>query len=64
MKNDDAYNIIDKIDLYGKDENEAIYQYLIKSMRKLVLKSMKIQKILLNIQVTCRMHIRILKSTT
>ena len=64
QQNEDDYNIIDKIYLYVEDPIEAKYQYFIKNMKKLVLKSSKIQRLLLNIQIICRMSIKILKNTT
>ena len=45
QQNCDDDNIIGKIYLYIKDPNEAKYKYLVKNMKKLVLKSMKIQRI-------------------
>ena len=51
QQNDDDYNIIDKIYLYVQDPNEAKYQYLIKKHKKLVLKSVKIQRQSLNIHI-------------
>ena len=63
------YNIIDKIYLYVKDQDEVKYQYKIskilsENMNKLVVKSVKIQRLLLNIQIICRMSIKIRKITT
>ena len=63
QQNEDDYNIIDKIYLYVEDPIETKYQYFIKNMKKLVLKSSKIQILLLNIQIICRMSIKILKNT-
>ena len=37
---------------------------LLKNMKKLALKSTKMQRLLLNIQIICKMSIKILKSTT
>ena len=59
----DDYTIIAEIYLYVKDLIEAKYQYLLKNMKKLVLKRMKVQRFLLNTQI-CRMSIKILKIAT
>ena len=50
--------------LYVKDPNEVKYQYLIKNIKKAVLKSMTIKKLLSYIQIISRMSIKILKSRT
>ena len=52
---------IDKIYLYAKDPNEAKYQYLINKCEKVGLDPFKILKLLLNIQMICKMFTKILK---
>ena len=65
QKNEDDYNISVKICLYFKDRNEAKYQYLIrKHEKKLVLKSMKIERLLMNSQIIFWMSIKITKNIT
>ena len=59
-----GYSITDKTYLFVKDPYEAKYQYLIYKMKKMVLKIWKIQRLLLNIQIICRIFIKILMSTT
>ena len=64
--NDNDYNIFDKIHLYVIDPNEAKYQYLTEKHKEIfqfVLKSMKIERVLLNIKIISRISIKILKST-
>ena len=51
QQNGDDYNIINNTCLYAKDPNEAKYQYLIKNIKKLVLKCMKFQRLSLSIQI-------------
>ena len=41
---DDYYSIIDKINLYVKDDYDAKYQYLIKKREKNDLENLKISK--------------------
>ena len=58
---DDDYNSsIDGIYLYVKDPNEAKHQSYLKNMKKLVLKSIKIKRFLVNLQIISRMSIKIL----
>lgn len=67
QRNDDDSYIIDNNICYicVKYPNQATYQYLIKNVkRKLVLNSIKIKRLLLNIQIICSLSIKILKSTT
>ena len=64
--NDNDYNIFDKIHLYVIDPNEAKYQYLIEKHKEIfqfVLKSMKIERLLLNIKIISKISIKILKRT-
>ena len=52
---------IDKILLYAKDPYEAKYQYLINKREKVGLDHLKILGLLWNIQMICKMFIKILK---
>ena len=64
-EDNDDYSISDKVYLYDKDANESKYQYLIKRCLKNGLQNLKDPKrLLLSIQIMCRMSIKILKSTT
>ena len=51
QQNDNDCSIIDYFFLYVRDLNKAKYQYLITNLKKLVLKSLEIQRFLLNIQM-------------
>ena len=64
QQDDNEYSVIDKKFLYVKDPNEAKYQYLHKKREKNGHENLKNLRLLLNIQIICRMSIRILKSTT
>ena len=55
QQNEDNYKVTDKMHFNIKDPNEAKYQYLMRSM--------KIQRLLWNIQIICWMSIKILKRT-
>ena len=55
---------IDKVYLYAKDPNEGKYQFLINKRESTGLKHfLMIVKLLLKIQMICRMFTKILKST-
>ena len=54
---------IDKIYLYSKDPYEAKYQFLINKRESTGLKHLMILKLLLSIQMICKMFIKILKNT-
>ena len=54
---------IDQIYLYAKDLYEAKYQYLIDIRQKEVLDYYMMQKLLLSIQMNCKMFIKILMNT-
>ena len=54
---------IDKIYLYAKDPYEAKYRYLINKREKVGLDHFNDLKLLLNIQMICKMSIKILKIT-
>ena len=64
--NDNDYSIIDKICLYIKDPNEVKYQYLIKKHEEIGLEECEEDSwaFLLNIQIMCRMSVKLLKGTT
>ena len=64
QQDNEDYSIIYKIYFYVKDPYEAKYQYLIKKVKIILLKIWKIQRLLLNVQIICRIFIEILKSTT
>ena len=53
----------DKIYLYAKDPYEAKYQYLISKCEKVGLDHFDDPKLLLNIQMICKMFIEILMTT-
>ena len=56
QKNDDNYDIIDKIYLCFKDPNEVKYQYLIRKRKKSHLDyCKKFLKLSLNIRPECKM---------
>ena len=63
QQDDDGYSVIDKIFLYVKDPNEAKYQYLIKKRENSGLENLN-DYLIFNIQIICRMSIKILKSIT
>ena len=54
---------IDKIYLYAKDPYEKKYQYLINKREKVGLNILMILKLLWNIQMICKMSIKVLKIT-
>ena len=60
QRGDDDYSIIDRIYLYVKDLYKAKYQY----REQFIPKSLEDQKTSLEYSITCRMFIKILKSTT
>ena len=63
QQNDNDCNI-DKIYLNVQGLSEAKYQYNSKKYEKFILKTINIQKFLLNIQIICRVSMETLQSTT
>ena len=65
MYQEDDYGINDKIYLYLKDANKAKYQHLLKNCEHNDSKIIeKIEKLLLNFLIICRMSIKRLNSIT
>ena len=58
LQGDDNYSISDKIYLFVNNPYEVKYQYLYKKREKNGLENLKIQRLLLNIQIMCRMPIK------
>ena len=63
QQNGDDYNIIDENYLYVKDQNKVKYQYRVKDIKKMVLKSVIIQKSLIKYSNDMQHVYKILKST-
>ena len=54
---------IDKIYLYAKDPHEAKYQFLINKRESIGLNTLMILKLLLTVQMICKMFTKILMNT-
>ena len=63
QQNGDDYNIIDENYLYVKDQNKVKYQYRVKDMKKMVSKSVIIQKSLVKYSNDMQHVYKIWKST-
>ena len=58
LQDDDNYSISDKIYLFVNNPYEVKYQYLYKKREKNGLENLKIQRLLLNTRIMCRMPIK------